>query len=184
MGCRGPTLRLAVAVCLALLLVATAAHAVAPDVSTAHILAGAHTADPAAAFAVPTRPGALPSAAGGLLRVALALLVVVAAIFGAGWLSRRVHGTSGARHPGLEVLAQLPLGPRERAVLIRVGAQQLLVGVAGGCIRTLHVCESGSVAAGNTAPEGAGADALAAAVGTPMAARPSFKALLLKSLGK
>jgi flagellar protein FliO/FliZ len=148
------------------------------------------------AFAAPAHAGA-PSTAGGLLRVTLALIVVLAAIFGAGWLSRRVHGTRGTRHPGLEVLAQLPLGPRERAVLIRVGAQQLLVGVCGGCVRTLHVCAPEGVAAGTAAGTAAGSVAGTAAIGSVAEAgagadmsaaaaltRPTFKALLLKGLGR
>jgi flagellar protein FliO/FliZ len=127
-----------------------------------------------APFAAPTHV-ALPSTAGGLVRVMLALMLVLAAIFTAAWLSRRVRSVGGARSSSLDVLAQLPLGPRERAVLIRVGGQQLLIGVATGCIRTLHVLESATAAAD------AGA---AVAVGPGLPQRPSFKALLLKSLGK
>lgn len=184
-----------------MLIAATAAQAASADMMLGHAGVAAHAAavataapaalgsGPAMVFATPARTGTLPSAAGGLVRVALALIVVLAAIFGAGWLSRRVHGTGGARHPGLEVLAQLPLGPRERAVLIRVGAQQLLVGVAGGCVRTLHICAPDAVSAagaatGNVAPVGAAAGAAAAAAEAAALARPSFKSLLLKSLGK
>ncbi len=142
-------------------------------------------------FAAPAQT-ALPGPTGSVARVALALVLVVLAIFAAGWFSRRMHGTRGTRHPGLEVLAQLSLGPRERAVLIRVGAQQLLVGVAGGYIRTLHVCEPGAVpavVAGSAgAARAAGGDVAAGSAqtadGADIAQRPSFKALLLKSLGK
>lgn len=176
-----------------------AVQAAAPDAGLVHLAshaAAVATAVPAAigggsalAFATPARSGALPSAAGGLLRVALALIVVLAAIFGAGWLSRRVHGTGKARHPGLEVLAQLPLGPRERAVLIRVGAQQLLVGVAGGCIRTLHVCVPDAVSLGEVPvsaamPVSAAPQAALSATDAGTTTTPTFKSLLLKSLGK
>jgi len=134
----------------------------------------ARAAVSAAPFASPVHE-ALPSTAGGLVRVTLALVFVVAAIFTAAWLSRRMRSVGGARSSSLEVLAQLPLGPRERAVLIRVGANQLLIGVANGCIRTLHVLEPAATAA---------ADGSAIAAGADVPQRPSFKALLLKSLGK
>jgi flagellar protein FliO/FliZ len=141
------------------------------------VRAAAAAAAPAAVpFAAPGHD-ALPGPTGGLLRVLLALVLVVAAIFAAAWVSRRARGAVGARSSNLDVLAQLPLGPRERAVLIRVGQRQLLIGVATGCIRTLHVLEPDTDAAGPGAgAAGAGIEA--------MPQRPSFKALLLKSLGK
>jgi flagellar protein FliO/FliZ len=117
------------------------------------------------------------SSTGGVLRVALALLVVLAAVFAAGWMSRRLRGLGPVRGHELELLAQLPLGPRERAVLVRVGAQQLLLGVAQGSVRMLHVLERPSAeqdaSAGKDGPSSVTA-----------AERPSFKALLLRSLGK
>ena len=38
----------------------------------------------------------------------------------------------------IEVLASAPLGQRERAVLLQVGEEQILVGVAPGNVTTLH----------------------------------------------
>jgi len=55
-------------------------------------------------------------------------------------------------------------------VLIKVGSAQLLVGVAPGRVNTLHVL------AEPIAPS--------AAPASPAATPPSFRALLLKSLGK
>jgi flagellar protein FliO/FliZ len=123
-------------------------------------------------FAAPSAHPVMAGQAGSLIRVVIALLLVLAAVFAAAWFSRRMHGVGNARNSTLEVLAQLSLGPRERAVLVRVGSQQVLLGVASGNVRALHVL-----------PEGAPvADA------TPLALqatqRPSFKAALLRSLGK
>ncbi len=118
------------------------------------------------------------SSAGGVLRVALALLVVLAAVFAAGWLSRRLRGFGPARGQELELLAQLPLGPRERAVLLRAGTQQLLLGVAPGSVRKLHVLH---VLEGPSAAHSATPDTARSAESIE---RPSFKALLLRSLGK
>lgn len=119
-----------------------------------------------------------PSPAGGLLRVILALLVVLAAVLAAAWLARRMRSFSGGGGSSLELLAQLSLGARERAVLLRVGDCRLLIGVAPGNVRTLHVLEKStplevaSTPPSGAAPAGEGAD------------RPTFKSLLLKSLGK
>ena len=122
-----------------------------------------------APFAAPEQV-APSSSSSGLLRVTIALLVVIGAVIFAGRFARRMRGFSGGSNSALEVIGQLPLGARERAVLIRVGERQLLLGVAPGSVRTLHVFDDMPIAREATA-EGA-------------AARPSFKAILLKSLGK
>lgn len=144
---------------------------------TAPALVVCTAADAATGLAPYAAPGAqsLPGPAGGAVRVVLALLVVLAAVVGAGWLSRRVHGTGAGRSGSLQVLSQLPLGPRERAVLLRVGTEQVLVGVANGSVRTLHVLTAASAEAGTAAP---------AASATDPVVRPGFRAILLKSLGK
>ncbi len=149
------------------------------------VVPGAHAASGAApisvsSFATPAHQ-ALPSAAGGVVRVTIALIIVLAAVFGAAWLQRRLHGATGARHGGLEVLAQLSLGPRERAVLVRVGAQQLLLGVASGSVRMLHVVDAANLSA--ELPVGGGTDSGLTAPTAGMQ-RPSFRSLLLRSLGK
>jgi flagellar protein FliO/FliZ len=139
-----------------------------------------HAAIAAANFAAPAAPtgAASVSGAGGLLRVSIALLVVLAAVLATAWLARRVRGFAAAGNGGLEILSQLPLGARERAVLIRVGERQLLLGVGSGGVRTLHVLD----AAGSAASPGTTvADPVASAA---LVARPSFRDILLRSLGK
>jgi len=42
---------------------------------------------------------------------------------------------------GVRLLGGISVGHRERVVLIQVGEQQLLVGVAPGRVNTLHVLE-------------------------------------------
>jgi flagellar protein FliO/FliZ len=131
------------------------------------------TANTMVPFATAAAPVTLGSP-GSVLRVVLALVIVLAAVFAAAWLSRRLRGLGPARGQELELLAQLPLGPRERAVLIRVGEQQLLLGVAHGSVSKLHVLKAQAPQAG-----------VALARAQPDAtARPSFRALLLKSLGR
>jgi flagellar biosynthetic protein FliO len=124
-----------------------------------------------APFAQPAASAA-PGQGAGMLRVTLALILVLAAVFATAWFVRRVRGIGGASGTGMEVLAQVPLGARERAVLIRVGERQILIGVAPGNVRTLHVLETD---ASTSAPSAAPPEP---------ALRPTFKSLLLKSLGK
>lgn len=134
-----------------------------------------HLACAAAAtpFAAPSAQSSVPGPAGGTLRVTVAMILVLAAVLGAAWLMRRFRGLSGAPNSGLAVLAQVSLGTRERAVLLRVGDRQVLVGVAPGNVRTLHVVDAAASATLNAAPN------------IPDAPPPpSFKSLLLKSLGK
>lgn len=93
-----------------------------------HLFAAPHAATTAA-----------PVGAGGLASVTFALLAVLAAIFAVAWLARRVRGIGSRVGNAIDVLAEVPLGPKERAVLLRVGAEQVLVGVAPGRVSALHV---------------------------------------------
>ena len=98
------------------------------------LFAAPHAASPLAAAA----PGALP-AAGGVASVTLALALVLAAIFACAWLARRVRGFGNRSGNALDVIAEMPLGPKERAVLLKVGTEQVLIGVAPGRVSALHV---------------------------------------------
>jgi len=91
-------------------------------------------------FAAPqTAPAAHAGALGGLGEVTLALLLVLGAVFALAWVLKRVRTFGSRVGNGLDVLAQVPLGPKERAVLIKVGAAQILLGVAPGRVNTLYV---------------------------------------------
>jgi flagellar protein FliO/FliZ len=128
-------------------------------------------------YAAPVAQSA-PSTTGGTLRVTLAMILVLGAVMAAAWLARRLRSVSGASTSALEVLAQVSLGARERAVLIRVGERQVLIGVAPGNVRMLHVVEPSANAVLAATQAGA---VLGMSDGPP---RPTFKSLLLKSLGK
>lgn len=131
-----------------------------------HLYAAPHAASPFAAAA----PSAAQFGAGGLASVTLALLVVLAAIFAVAWLARRIRGIGSKAGSAIDVLADVPLGPKERAVLLKVGTEQVLIGVAPGRVSALHVLREPV-----EIPK-------AATATTPTAA--SFGALLKRSLGK
>jgi flagellar protein FliO/FliZ len=62
--------------------------------------------------------------------VVLSLLLVVGFIFAAAWVVRRMPlGFSRSSGP-LKVLAALPLGPRERLVLVEARGEELLIAVS------------------------------------------------------
>jgi flagellar protein FliO/FliZ len=124
-------------------------------------------------FAAPAASSA-HSTGGGLAEVTLALIVIVALIAGLAWLAKRMRrfGTGGAGDR-IQVLAERTVGLKERCVLLRIGDTDILVGVAQGNVRPLHVFPAGAnTAAPPPAPE----------TGGPK--MPNFKDLLMKSLGK
>ncbi len=71
----------------------------------------------------------------GGLALVLALVLLLA------WLVRRVQHNplGGARN--MRLVGGIALGSRERIVVVQVGETQLVVGVAPGVVRTLHVLE-------------------------------------------
>jgi flagellar protein FliO/FliZ len=62
--------------------------------------------------------------------VILSLVLVVAFIFAAAWIVRRMPLGLGRGNGPLKVLAALPLGPRERLVLIEARGEELLIAVS------------------------------------------------------
>jgi flagellar protein FliO/FliZ len=97
--------------------------------STPAFLAERRNAEPA--LRAPTQ------GAGSLLRLLVGLVVVLATLFALAWLVRRTGAVSAGRGGLVRVLASAAVGQRERVVLVEVGDQQLLVGVAPGSVRTL-----------------------------------------------
>ncbi len=76
---------------------------------------------------------------GAVLKMFLGLFAVLLLIFALAWLVRKAGQGGLLNNPHLKILASLPLGPRERLVVVAAGKQQLLIGVAPGRISTLHV---------------------------------------------
>ena len=88
------------------------------------------------------------------LQAVAGLAVVLAAIAGSAWLMRRVvrvHASSGSP---LTLRATLPVGPRERVMVLEIENTWIVVGVAPGRVSPLHALPKGSVApaAGSAAP--------------------------------
>jgi len=124
-------------------------------------------------FAAPAASSA-HSTGGGLAEVTLALIVILALIAGLAWLGKRMRGfgnVAGGRDR-IQVLANQVLGPKERCVLVRVGETDILIGVAQGNVRPLHVFPAGANTEAPPPPPPTGPK------------MPNFKDLLMKGLGK
>ena len=92
------------------------------------------------AQAADTAPLAVsPIAASDILQALLGLVIVVGIILLGAWLLRRVVHLQMPGAGAMRILGGLPLGARERIVLVQVGQEQLVIGVAPGRIQTLHV---------------------------------------------
>ncbi|WP_250876565.1 flagellar biosynthetic protein FliO [Luteibacter anthropi] len=97
---------------------------------------------PCALMAAPVAAPAVDSGA-ELVRVLISLLGVVALIFFVGWLSRRAQVRIRPGGRKIRVVESMPVGVKDRVMLIEVGGKQLLVGASpGGGLRTLHVLDT------------------------------------------
>ena len=102
-----------------------------------------------AAAAAPAGPSLLPM----LLVLALVLALIPLSM----WLLKRLGGGGPAAAAGMKIVAQLPLGPRERLVVVEAGERWLLLGVTAASINRVGSLPRGALPTG----EGAGANAFA-----------------------
>jgi len=103
-----------------------------------------HAAEPAA-------PAAAASGTGAVMQMLGALGVVLAALFAALWLLRRL---SGGRLPGtapIRNIGGIAVGSRERVVLLEIGEHWLVVGVAPGSVNGIATLPRGELRPGSDA---------------------------------
>lgn len=77
-----------------------------------------------------------------LMNVTLALMGVIGLIFAISWFVKRFSQGTFSANAHIKILSAMPLGTRERIVLIDAGGQQLLLGITSTNINTLHVFET------------------------------------------
>ena len=93
------------------------------------------TASVAAASAA-AEPVSDPFSTEAVLQLVLVLFFIIALILTLAWLARRTMGaTQGGQH--MRVITGLPLGAREKVVLVEVGKEQMLLGVAPGRVNLI-----------------------------------------------
>ena len=111
---------------------------VAMSMVCAHVAHAAETAVPA------TPPSTI--GAGSMLQFVLGLILVLGLIVAAGWFMKRFQ--VGPSAPGtVKVIAGASVGQRERVVVVEVGDNWLVLGVAPGRVNALHTMPRGEVAA-------------------------------------
>lgn len=88
---------------------------------------------------------ALPSPAGSLLQMLLGLGATLALLVGGLYLLKRLQGTRASQPGALRVIGATAVGPREKVVLVAVGKQVLVLGVAPGRISALHTLDADEV---------------------------------------
>ena len=82
-------------------------------------------------------PGALAPGAGSVVGMIGSLAVVLALIFALAWVARRMQGLR-RNATGLQVLAAVPVGAKEKVVMMKLGDEHFLLGVASGSVSLLH----------------------------------------------
>jgi flagellar protein FliO/FliZ len=79
-----------------------------------------------------------PSDLGGsVFQLLFGLAVVIALVFASLWLLKRLSAPRGEAAGLLRVVAGTAVGPRERVVIVEVGGNWLVLGVAPGQVSTL-----------------------------------------------
>lgn len=79
----------------------------------------------------------IPNTQDQLLQVTLGLAAVVACIYLVAWLIKRNRTLTGFSNDAIKTLAVLPLGLKEKVILIEIGGKQILLGVTPDSINTL-----------------------------------------------
>jgi len=79
------------------------------------------------------------------LSVLPALFMILLLIVGLAFLVKKLNPTLGRGNPLMRVVGTLPLGGKERLILVQAGDACLLLGVTPGQIQTLHVVNKDSL---------------------------------------
>ncbi len=84
-----------------------------------------------------------------LLQWASGLSIIIVLILLCAMLLRRFGQISSHGGSRLKLLGGISVGTRERVVLVQVGQQQLVLGVAPGLVQTLHVMDQTELSSGS-----------------------------------
>ena len=76
-----------------------------------------------------------------MLQFIVGLGIVIACIVGLAWMLKRAGGLQSSARGALRVIDGVALSTRERLVLVQVGKQQVLLGVAPGRVNRVHVLD-------------------------------------------
>ena len=103
------------------------------------ILGGSVCCTVSQATELPVAP--LPESLGlstNLVEVTVNLILVLAAIILLAFIFKRFQGIGQPAAGSLRVVATLPLGPKERILLVQVGDEQIVIGASDAGLASLH----------------------------------------------
>jgi flagellar protein FliO/FliZ len=102
---------------------------------------------PTSTTATAAQPPQLPASAPGLFEVASSLVLVVGVVFALAFVLRRLQNVRAGTPGNVVIRGGVQVGARERVLLVESSGRRLLIGVAPGSVRTLHVFDPSEVAA-------------------------------------
>jgi flagellar biosynthetic protein FliO len=79
----------------------------------------------------------VPDSDGGPFRVILGLLLVLALIAGLAWAMKKLNHAKIGNQSVAKIVGGVSVGPRERVVVVEIGGNWVVVGVASGQVNTL-----------------------------------------------
>ena len=92
------------------------------------------------------------NSASQLASVVGGLAIILVLIYGLSWFVKRFAQGGFAQNASMKIISSMPLGTRERLMLVEVGGKQLLLGVTATQINTLHVFDEPVIAAEKSQP--------------------------------
>lgn len=78
----------------------------------------------------------------GVAQVVLSLVFILGLVVALAWMAQRLRLTPRSAAGVIRVLGDLPVGPKERVLLLQVGDRQALVGVGADGVRALSLLEA------------------------------------------
>lgn len=100
----------------------------------------------------PSLPTQTTSSASQLASLLGGLILILGLIYGLSWFVKRFSQGGFMQNPTMKIVSAMPLGTRERVMLVDVGGKQLLLGVTATQINTLHVFDEPVVASDKSQP--------------------------------
>ena len=77
-----------------------------------------------------------------VIQILISFLAVVIFIFLLAWLMRKTGRFGSGSGQTIKIISSMSLGMREKIMILNVGGENIVVGIAPGQIRTLHVLNS------------------------------------------
>jgi len=80
-----------------------------------------------------------------ITQLVISFFAIIALIIFAAFMLKKSHWFQKNMGGHIEIISSMPLGTKEKLILLQVGPKQLLVGITSGGINTLHVFEGNEI---------------------------------------